>query len=81
MKGLHAYQRLERSNGVAANEQHLRAKPATESARGQLLEGLAGIETLSVARKPNDHRFLTAFFLAQRVHSFRNRLKSLARNG
>ena len=32
------------------------------------------------ARRLTDYRFLTAFFLAQRVHSFWNRLKSLARN-
>ena len=35
---------------------------------------------MSVARRLTDYRFLTAFFLAQRVQSFRNRLKSLARD-
>jgi hypothetical protein len=48
--------------------------------RGQVLEGTSRIETLPVARRLTDYRFLTAFFLAQRVQSFRNRLKSLARD-
>ena len=64
-----------RSERVAAA-----SEPITEFARGQVLEGTSRIETLSVARRLTDYRFLTAFFLAQRVQSFRNRLKSLARD-
>src|SRR6202035_1317284 len=61
-----------------------RVAPASEAiaefAREQVLEGTSRIEPLSVARRLTDYRFLTAFFLAQRVQSFRNRLKSLARD-
>jgi hypothetical protein len=56
------------------------SQPITEFAREQALEGTSRIETLSVARSLADYRFLTAFFLAQRVQSFRNHLKSLARD-